>query len=223
MVINMRWYKNFKFIFVHVPRTSGTSVLHLINRATDGYIYQDKNMGVLDGTPLIGTIDYKHLSRKDFLGLSGHFHHTKYDFTGVPKITWMRDPVDRVVSQWRITRMKILTPRSGEVHKKTLREKLSPVDFSALDEVTNLMTQYLESVDNFDFIGFAESWDEDIKLLFKKFDLGAVPPNPEKVNATPIRRRFRYNISDKEREEIGRINNLDCELYKEAWNKFKGG
>ena len=220
MVISM--FDTIRFIFVHVPRTSGSSVTYAMREAGN-LVCQDKNLGQLDGTPTIGYVPHRALGAHNYIGISGHFHHTKYDDLKVPKITWMRDPVERVISQWNITRMKVITPRSGEVHKKTLRKKLTVTEFSCLSEVRNLMTQYLESMDKFDFIGFAESWDEDVEELFKQFNFGEVPYKLPMVNATPIRRKFVRHVSRDERKALKEINYRDCKLYENAWERFKGG
>ncbi len=95
----------------------------------------------------------------------GHFHAARYAAPGRCLVTFLRDPVENLISIYFFWRF---APCSHALHERFLREKPSLPDFARHPAFRSLMTeQYFGCFDmrRFDFIGAHERRGEDIPRL----------------------------------------------------------
>ena len=139
-------------------------------------------------------------------------------------ITWLRDPVDRVISNYFYLMRAIREAPGTHLQKNhTLLEY-------ARHSIQNKMSKYLEgiSLKELFFIGFQENYDEGLQelatlLSWKKPVLKIrVNKGPENLDDKdyPTRRK---DITPAMKEEIASLNKEDMILYEEALKLKKSG
>ena len=144
----------------------------------------------------------------------GHFvaHTLAERYPGAPLITWVRDPVERVVSSYyhRLRSPDWRHPVSIELHER----KLTLLQYAELDLVRNEMARFFGNLRpaDFDFIGLVEDFDASIARFFQQFELPRVPIPRENTN--PERRTAFYGLCDDERKLILDLNQNDWNLYQ---------
>ena len=206
-------------IFVHIPKTSGVSfagaVRHVYGKEYNAY----RVIRLRPGTDTLLRTDY--ISRKniwdvamekrlppDVNWLTDHVPVQLYDglFPGVPRVTWLRDPVQRVVSAY--------------IHDLT-RSIIDPCDiykYINMDEKRNLMTYFTAggNLKLFAFVGLTERFNRDLAQLAEM--LGWPPGYPVSyINKTKDPGMKKRLLSDPALvAEIRRLNRDDCALYKRA-------
>ena len=146
--------------------------------------------------------------------IHGHFaaHILAERFPDAPLITWVRDPVERVVSSYyhRLRNPDWQHPVSIELHAK----KLTLVQYAGLELVRNEMTRFFGNMRpaDFAFIGLVEDFDTSVDRFFEKFKLPRLPVPRENIN--PERRTKFYELRDDERRQLLDLNQDDWNLYQ---------
>jgi hypothetical protein len=139
-----------------------------------------------------------------------------------PKVvTWIRNPVDRVISNYYFFMKRI---RDQNVDGKQLGKKdFSLLDYAAERGKENKLLAFMTGIDldEFFFIGVLEQMKSDVKELSSKMGW------PDKIKTFHANSNydFKYNndcktqyadIDDKMRSEIARLNDLDIKLYNDV-------
>lgn len=144
-------------------------------------------------------------------------------------ITWFRDPVERVISNHRffVKRLQDDPSTHSHVHKQNIhRKNESLLDYAAMEENQNIISKYISdaSFENFFFIGFLESFSEDLKKLGKMLAWDSPTTPHENSNQS-----FKSAIGHPSKEELDKVrqwNSRDIDLYERAkrykTNKFQG-
>lgn len=136
-------------------------------------------------------------------------------YPGVPRITFMRDPMTRIISSYFFAhRINKIPPEMGIY------------DFMEMPSRTNWQSWYMDgSIDKFDFIGFQETFGDDVKYLFSSVLGLKVPSEIEPVNVATDTVYFRVRDDLKKDRmfirQVKKLNKNDYQLYKEAWAKWK--
>lgn len=148
--------------------------------------------------------------------LHGHFWFSQaadiYRANPVPLIAWVRDPVERVISNYYFRHQKI---HSGQRPKKWHLRDESLLEYA--EHHRNLMSQFLEgiSLDELFFIGITEHFAEDVQDLALLLDWKKqVQPVYRNVN-TSYKAQFEAPNQDV-RDEIAQLNQQDIALYQKA-------
>jgi hypothetical protein len=155
-----------RVVSVHFPKAAGSS-LHI-------------QLGKLLGDKL--ALDYTHdpltsmgKENAEFPSgkriVHGHFRAQRYGSTDAYWMTFLRHPVDNLISIYFF--WKTLPEPGHELHAQFLRERPSVLDFATYPGITSLMAEtYFGNFDmsRFDFIGFFENREADVPRLAK--DLG---------------------------------------------------
>lgn len=167
---------------VHVPKTAGTTMLHLLRRAVgvDAVLadYTDDPSSPTSPRNLDpnGYFSRPAIIPAGILAVHGHFHINKYSTIPKPfRITFLRDPVNTIISihaYWRT-----LTRSYNALHDYFLKNQLDIFEMARLPLLRYMLSRnYFESVDmrKFDFIGRYETFSKDVTLLSAQLGVSLV-------------------------------------------------
>jgi hypothetical protein len=225
--------------FSHVPKTAGTSIIGSLTGLKRPY----RNIEVRDYTApndefrrqeweaVTAFVEQQRspTGRGRCRSFSGHLRraHVDYIRTELPDVrffTLLRDPVARVVSDYRYC----LTPKHP-AHEQFAEQFPTLSDFAQHPASQNLMAKYLaedwqagdeaviESVlAGFDFIGVMEMYEMSVSMVFRMADV--VHVSNEHRNQTVPTDRNALEIEAAVHEEIRRCNAVDSALYQSVRN-----
>lgn len=215
-------------ISIHIPKTAGTSF-----RNTLCGVYGQESVIRLDigldrddvrinekvyteiALPSATQVVHGHF---DFSSLAKRFHP---DPT-VPVITWLRDPVDRVVSNYFYLAKRLAEELREEEKGLNILSKMqrSLMEYARQEQARNRMSKFLQgmTLDQFRFVGFVEDYDQDLALLAARLGWKDYPT-------------FRYNrtgkdtsmVSEEELRQIREWNSEDVALYDRALHMKEKG
>ncbi len=212
-----------ELISIHIPKTGGRSFHEVLKNVYGESL--DKRYEKEHFFPKPGKS--KKLSGdlpKGIRGIHGHLtiSQVKHIIDAYqPKlITWVRHPVDRVISNYYYFMRRI---REGDTPVKQ-RSKINYtlMEYASQPKRRNRMTMILNGMElkDFFFIGIMEQFEEDLKILSKMMDWPLNIEIPHINNSSSFKLNndcaTQYNdIDDAMRQEVGRLNQLDMQLYKE--------
>jgi hypothetical protein len=205
-------YKDKILIFVHIPKTGGTSLANIIYRQ-----YKPMEVHMVDNL----SNDTTSKINKNIKCVLGHNVFGQYKELGpCIYITMLRDPIDRVISQYYYAKNVL---KSDGVAKYSLEE------FAQLDFVANLQTQFITgstanleqaiyNLKTFAFFGITEMFTESLFLMKKTFGWENILYLKENVND---KKPNREKIPKETIEKIEKANSLDIQLYEWAKKHFE--
>ena len=225
-------------IFLHIPKTAGTSLRDIIERNFD-----EKAIFTIDGKNPRESIklfnSLKSADKASFSLVQGHgeFGAIKdLPQKQIKYITFVRNPVERVLSYYSyILSDSFKRPQAEVAESMSLKKYLiSKCDWQMNNHQTRMIAgnvppeygacneEVLERAKNniishFHFVGIAERFDESI-LTMSKF-LGWKIPFYKKLNIT--RKRITQDTLDEEKHLIEKENRLDLELYEFIRSRFE--
>lgn len=204
-------------ISIHIPKTAGRSFYNILeqvygSKLSISYKRQDLTKALENHSSLAASIAEKisvihgHLYYREL----GQIHKT----TNARLICWLRDPVDRVVSNYHFFIRGLQNPSRNPagyaVNKHRINETL--IEYASKEGTRNRMSKFLDGIhiDDLFFIGLQEHFEEDVLRLGKMLDwpdvvISMINKNPDKENKKPI--------SFQIRQKIETLNALDYELF----------
>jgi hypothetical protein len=201
-----------EIVFVHIPKTAGTSLRNTLERAAaDHTILRDYGMAPETSPALYNLV---HVQKKPLqlrevfdkekhgVLLSGHFPAHRYWEIFRPKsfITFIRDPVDRVISEHN--------------HFVSHQGWITPLDeFAATPRFRNVMSKFLARVNlkRFGFIGIMENFDADIPALGRFL---GTKLSVRRDNRGSYPRQLAPSVTPEMCGRIAELNSDDVELYE---------
>lgn len=123
-------------------------------------------------------------------------------------VTFLRDPVERVISRYffHLGEYKRITGKDADVGL-----------ISFAESHRNFMHTLLNgSINNVDFIGITEYYDESISKFCDYLDIENFKEKWPRINISQ-----RKNVSIKDRRYIEKLNTKDYILYCEALKRFR--
>jgi hypothetical protein len=154
--------------------------------------------------------------------IHGHFLPLKYLLLGarqeVTFITWMRHPVERMVSHYRYWR-RIYDPRKAQGLQQTVVEQAWSLErFCLGPELRNFYAQFLWGfpLEQFAFVGITEFYEEDLAYFSREYLGTTLDLHRENVGH---RAGTRYEIDPGLRAQVERHHDWDMELYERALGK----
>jgi len=214
-------------ISVHIPKTAGTSFLKTLEAHFGTGLLQDY-ADLPTNTPqyernraaLLASVDYAeqdHLTGVECV--HGHFLPLKYLLLSVKKdlrfITWLRNPVERVLSHFYYLKSFYNPATAPALHRKMVEEDWSVERFCLSPELKNLYGQFLWGfpLESFDFIGITEFYDEDFSYFSRQYLNTNLEPHRENVGKNE---RGSYQVDASFRAKLEQFHAYDFELYRTA-------
>jgi hypothetical protein len=211
-----------ELISIHIPKTAGTSF-----RNTLKTIYGQEAVVRLDielENPVVKVNEERYAERQIpswARVVHGHFaypllqKHFDLPERDLPIITWVRDPVERVISNYYYLSKRLAEeldePSKGLNILLKMERKL--MEYARDPKSCNRMSRFLQGVplEEFAFVGIQDHYSEDLKHLSKILDW------PEYEEFVHNRTGKSYDeVTSKEREEIRALNDEDVRLYERA-------
>ncbi|PHI20305.1 hypothetical protein CEQ90_08960 [Lewinellaceae bacterium SD302] len=210
-----------QLLSVHIPKTAGTSFRHLLKE-----IYGENGVARVD-LPLHGKrlqINEQNATPEDLpktvAVLHGHYNPLELknyfpEAAAAPIITWLRHPVDRVISNYFYLRERLAEELDEAGRNLNILSKMQRTLMEyARDELNqNRQHKFLDGVPltDFSFVGIQEYYNDEVAAMAKEFQW------PPRVEAPQHNRTgSKPQVSEAEREEIAELNQLDMALYAEG-------
>lgn len=209
-----------ELVSVHIPKTAGTSFRHILKQVYgEGAVVRlDINArgqkvrldeALYEAAALPAGVRVVH----------GHFTPAAVAerFPGVeklPAITWLRHPVDRVISNYFYLKKRLAEELDEEAKGLNILRKMqrSLLEYAADEMNRNRQHKFLEgrALEDFTFVAIQEYYDEDLAAMGKH--LGWPPVEAVQYNVTgtgPV-------VSAEDRATIAALNPLDMALYEQG-------
>ena len=211
---------NIELVSVHIPKTAGTSFRNMLKA-----VYGDEQVARLDIDLIyeqvkLETVDFKkNRLPRNIKVIHGHFSPglllQKFRLSDdVPFITWLRHPVDRVISNFYYLEKRLLEELENQEEGLQLVGVLQRdlLEYAAAEINCNRIHKFLagKPLDTYAFVGIQEYFEEDVAFLANQMGWD-VPPllHQNKTGKS-------YNVSPAERDLIASYNQEDMKLYEAA-------
>ncbi len=216
-------------ISLHLPKTAGTSLgvaleQHFGTRFLKDYsdlpintTRYERNRAALQAS--------LYNAEQDFLDIQcihGHFLPIKYLLLAnkrkISFVTWMRNPVERVLSHYFYWKRNYDPRKAPPLHRKVIEEDWSIERFCLGSEVRDIYGQFLWGfpIEYFDFIGITEFYQDDIKYFAQHYLKAYI--ESERLNVGDKGERG-YQIDMSLSKKIESFHAQDIELYQRALEK----
>ncbi|MGO1118167.1 hypothetical protein ACTL6U_05665 [Rhodovibrionaceae bacterium A322] len=204
------------YLCIHVEKTAGTSfrssVLDQFETVFDYGAISDSTSKRLAAFWQTNPKDLQYFRDRGIEAIYGHFPPEKYLALepDLPVITWIRDPEERLVSDYNFRRRPNDIPDSP-IDFDIQSGKLTFQDYLQRPNFQNVISRYLSKVPqkNFAFIGNTEDYADDLALFGKIFNCLPLSRRPKNQNNNE-----KYLPTAEERALLTELNNQDFGLYK---------
>jgi len=215
-------------ISVHLPKTAGSSFSAALGEKLGSSLlldYGDQPINTPSHERNTGAFrksieNFDNSSRfKGIKCIHGHFLPIKYlllsDKLDIQFITWMRNPVERLLSHYYFWKRTFNSETAPPLHRKFMEEKWSIERFCLGPELKNLYYQFLYGfpLEYFALIGITESYEEDLSYFSSRFLGYHVEMKRLNVGKTT---NHSYEIPERLRNKIAHFHSKDMELYERA-------
>lgn len=208
---------------IHIPKTAGTSFRKALEMRYGGKLALYYGPKDPKNTPILQDVDSRRLALQvpKLIDHGYEVLHGHYRFQSIAALvddpakqvwTWLRDPVERVLSQH-----DFFMERPLELEDIAEKVKSGEIDFDGfirMKAVRNLQARYLAGCELSDlaFVGLTERFELGLAMLFGD----DAPRLPMRYNAVSERRE----TSGADRAKIATLNGLDMQLYAEGLRLF---
>ena len=214
-------------VSVHLPKTGGVSFRSALQSVFGEQLlcdYEDKPIHQARARRALVTIYGCGANLfRDFSNVScihGHFLPLKYALLefrqDVQVVTWMRHPVDRLISHYMFWNTKHTPHSLDSLHHRVLSEQWSLERFCFSAELRNLYSAFLWGfpLRRFDFVGITEHFDQDLQFFASNYLGRALPATRE--NVTRYEDPSVHQLDEDLRSRIEAFHGRDMELYHQA-------
>lgn len=201
-----------KFISLHIPKTGGTVFIRQIlagcfpncikkDYTTDPF----SNPGGLKG--------------KNIQIIHGHFKAVRYKHYDRPFVTWVRNPLHRMVSHYSYSLKRKKWRVAGGMARDS-SGKAKPFD-QYIIENSNFMSRLLDGVplEQFAFIGVLEFWKESIEEFGRL--IGTDMSQFMKLGEYDRKKNYRVSPTKKDLELFADVNRRDYALWEKCSERYR--
>lgn len=210
------------FISVHIPKTAGTTLGHVLDRVYAKRVLMDYGDDPMPDRPDPQIVAHAEFVKTYFKGIHGHFSVRRHldTFPDARVISTIRHPVDRVISQYL---HELNDDGAASTFHAAISQGMDVVDFAAQDGVGDGMARYLAglALRDYDLLLLSEQLSASLHLL--NYVLGNLdipqhfgsPPILPRENRGADRARV-IQFDQKIRKAIFDRVGADIEVYRTA-------
>ena len=220
-----------KFVFIHVPRTAGTTFKKMLRNC--GFRSKGDNKELQNLREMF--TGKKKLSRFTYPWtleeyqifkklVQGHTPVAKY-YPMLREshkfITWVRDPVDRMISQWEwwVARGYRGGDIGGVWRKQVCAGRMDITELCRkMPNTYRIM--FGKDLSVFDWIGNQEEFDDSLYKFGQTFGITIPEYDSWNVKGKNYKIKRRALVNDKKREEMKQILKSDYKVYYEALERW---
>ena len=220
-------------ISIHIPKTGGTTFVDVLRKCAEEVLYLDYSQeGGLGSTALFRrgkrlkapfdsvVDDLASLQGRSVI--HGHFAPKKYSgrFPDAVYVTWLRDPVERVVSHYFYWQRSYLP---GDARwEQVVAQKMSLEQFAQLDFTRDVYSRWFSplGVERFAFVGIMEEYDRSLEL-FRRLICPDIQLDTTLRNQNPNRGGNFYDLGPELRRKILELNQRDAYVYLDGVRRFR--
>lgn len=214
-------------IFVHIPKTAGTSFKNLLSK-----VYSPSETIVIDSSEWYKDTVYSSIISRECLPgaqqirpssniryIVGHFNADRFIdlYPNATYITWVRDPIQRLISNYNYYL------RSGVYYgeMKTEKRKYDIIDietYTTHKHNLNIMCQQINiPLSKFKFIGIVERYEEEI-IRFKELTGINLVDDSNYANINPDKKHVKetYKLTDEQKQKLTILHDQDYKLYNDC-------
>lgn len=211
-----------ELISIHIPKCAGTSFRNILKM-----VYGDEAVIRLDIDLQFRVLK---INEQEFKGrklnkrvkvVHGHFAYPllkdRFELEqDVPMITWIRHPVDRVISNYYYLEKRLKEELNEKRKGLNILRKMQRtlMEYAADEYNQNRISKFLQGVElnQFGFVGVQEFYEEDLALMAKQFSW----PSYEFLHVNKTGGGYKDQVSEEQRMQIAMWNDQDMAIYKEA-------
>jgi hypothetical protein len=204
-----------RLISIHIPKTAGSSFRRFLEQTYGPslrclYSEEETAPRLIPGVRI----------EKRIRCLHGHFQGNAYTdrYPRAKKITWLRDPVERVVSSYYQYHRWPPKPDGSPFLKGLFEQGWRILDFARRDEMIQQVRWYLDGIplDQFFFVGITEHYAASLQLLCHQLRIDH-PDGLQIQNINPDRKQAAvYNLPNAIRQEIAALYADEFAIYERA-------
>lgn len=207
-----------ELLSLHIPKTAGTSFYRTLQS-----VYGVRGVGrfeLIKEKPFYNSEPFdRNRVESDIRVIHGHFTPSSVErYLGgldAPMITWVRNPVDRVLSNYFYLKKILSSIVNEEQNNLHILEKLERtlLEFAHAEINRDRMAKFTDgmALDDFFFVGIVEQYDRDLEYLARR--LKWTNYSSSRDNATRLNKK---EVSADIRREIENLNQRDMALYESA-------
>lgn len=208
---------------IHIPKTAGTSFYNILQA-----VYGAALSPSLRRKDIHSLLDAKAQrvthALESYSVWHGHFRYLEINDwhirSAAPVITWLRNPIDRIHSNYLFFQSRLqnpeINPEVYKLNKHRLGESL--LDYAALPENQNRISWFLDGItpEKFLFIGIMEQFDSDLQRLGHLLKWPHIPV-ADRLNEGSIPKE---PLPARTRALLEKWNEQDLEWYHNAKSLF---
>jgi len=198
-----------KFIYVHILKTAGTSIIHNFIRP----VYKERclydrmfKIRHRRGNRRFTFNDqlYPH-DYEQYDIIFGHFKYDKYEHLNLPMFSFVRHPVDRMISHYY------------HYNVANIKKGLCPSLIKFSKNWANYMSHMLGDISKYRFIGVVEDFKKSLERMCDTLEVEC----PQEIVPQRVSEIYTPDdISKTVRKEIENMNLKDMELYNAVIDKY---
>lgn len=209
---------NIDIVSIHIPKTAGTSFRNILkshfgdNAVVRLDIKPGKKLVLLENQLLESEklseeikIIHGHMYFKDIANIFELHKKVKY-------ITWLRDPVERVISNYFYLKSRLEEELDEESKGLNILSKMQRtlIEYARDNVNRNRMSKFLKGaeISKFDFVGIMEHYNQDLDYFAELIGIKEI--HNFHHNPTSMKKDVPEDI----RKEIEELNHDDIELYQ---------
>ena len=184
-----------QMVFVHIPKTAGSSFATYLKQVESDVVRDIEKFWYDEYT------DPKDYDKHKII--YGHFTTRKYMYLNPTLITFLRNPVERVISQYFYNRKKECPD-------------CDILEYAKIPKYRNIMTKQIVDLSYFDFIGLQDYFWGSLNLFAFKYGVKFEEGKIHKRN----NRFYKEKIPRETQAKIKQLNWEDHLLYSEAKKRW---